>query len=215
MIFTIMWAFDMQSNWDYVAHISDIFKQQNADIYYTELISPQEIRLQRNTTENRLKHKPSKRDTEISNQRLLGDDKNHRCVSNDGEITFENYIKIDNADLSPEIVAKMIKKGFLYNKILQIFCLVSISLAIQEDNHVKIPSANIAEGIYNYYTYFDITHCLSIFSFVLSDTCFAKFLKLLPKLFTLFIAFAEPAATSDIASLALSPKVIFSFSSSK
>ena len=112
MIFTIMWAFDMQSNWDYVSRVSDVFKQHNADVYYAELVAPQETRLQRNATENRLKHKPSKRNIEISNQRLLGDDANHRCVSNDGEITFENYIKIDNTALSPETVAEMIKERF-------------------------------------------------------------------------------------------------------
>ena len=112
MIFTIMWAFDMQSDWDYVDHVSDIFKRHNAEIYYAELVASQEVRLQRNITENRLKHKPSKRDIEASNQRLLMDDDNHRCVSNDGEITFENYIKIDNTDLPPEIAAQIIKERF-------------------------------------------------------------------------------------------------------
>ena len=112
MIFTFMWAFDQQSDWDYVAHVCDIFKRQNADIYYAELGAPQEVRLQRNATENRLNNKPSKRDIEISNQRLLMDDARYRCVSDDGEITFENYIKIDNTNLSPEIVAKMIKERF-------------------------------------------------------------------------------------------------------
>jgi hypothetical protein len=112
MIFTFMWAFDCQADWDYIAHVGDIFKKQNADIYYIELVAPQEIRLQRNATENRLKNKPSKRDIEISNQRLLIDDHKHRCVSNDGEITFENYIKIDNTDLAPDTAAKMIKEHF-------------------------------------------------------------------------------------------------------
>jgi len=113
MIFTIMLAFDMQSDWDYLAHVRDIFKKHNAEIYYAEIVAPQEIRLLRNATENRLKHKPSKRNIEESNQRLLRDDSNHRCVSHDGEVMFENYIKIDNTDLSPEIVAKMIKERFL------------------------------------------------------------------------------------------------------
>lgn len=112
MIFTIMWAFDMQSDWDYIAHVSDIFKQHDADIYYVELVAPQEIRLEHNVSENRLKHKPSKRDIESSNQRLLRDDNNYRCVSNDGEITFENYIKIDNSNLSAKEVAKIIKEYF-------------------------------------------------------------------------------------------------------
>ena len=29
-----------------------------------------------------------------------------------GEITFDNYIKIDNTDLSPEAVAKIIKEKY-------------------------------------------------------------------------------------------------------
>ena len=28
MIFTYLWAFDMQSDWDYIAHVADIFRQQ-------------------------------------------------------------------------------------------------------------------------------------------------------------------------------------------
>ena len=112
MIFTFMWAFDQKSDWDYVAHVSDIFKKQNAEVYYAELTAPQEVRLQRNATENRLQNKPSKRDIETSNKRLLMDDKKCRCVSNDGEISFENYIKIDNTNLPPEIVAKIIKERY-------------------------------------------------------------------------------------------------------
>jgi hypothetical protein len=112
LIFTYMCAFDQESDWNYVEHICDIFKKHNADIYYIELVAPQEIRLQRNVTENRLKNKVSKRDIEISNQRLINGDINYRCVSNDGEIPFDNYIKIDNSNLSAEIVAQMIKERF-------------------------------------------------------------------------------------------------------
>lgn len=114
MIFTYMWAFDMQSDWDYIEHVKDIFRQHNKDteFYYAELVAPQKIRLERNATENRLKNKASKRDVEISNQRLINDDSNHRCESLDGEIPFENYIKIDNSELPPEKVAKIIKERF-------------------------------------------------------------------------------------------------------
>ncbi len=112
LIFTYMWAFDQKSDWDYVEHVTNIFRKNGADVYYIELVAPQEIRLQRNVTENRLNNKASKRDIEASNERLINDDKNYRCVSNDGEITFENYIKIDNSNLSPELVAKTIKERF-------------------------------------------------------------------------------------------------------
>ncbi len=112
MIFTYMWAFDMPSDWEYVAHVTEIFREQNAEIYYVELIAPQEIRLQRNETPNRLQHKASKRDLEASRARVLRDDANYRCVSNPGEIQFENYLRIDNSDLPPETVTTMIKERF-------------------------------------------------------------------------------------------------------
>jgi hypothetical protein len=112
MIFTYLWAFDMQSDWDYVAHVSDIFRQQGAEIYYVELIAPQEVRLQRNETANRLAHKASKRDLEASRARLLRDDANYRCVSLPEEIPFENYLRIDNSEISAETAAKMIREHF-------------------------------------------------------------------------------------------------------
>ncbi len=112
LIFTYMWAFDQQSDWDYIEHVRDIFKKYNADIYYVELVASKEVRLQRNATENRLKNKASKRDIEMSNQRIMNDDYKYRCVSNEGEIPFDNYIKIDNSNLSAEVVALMIKERF-------------------------------------------------------------------------------------------------------
>ncbi len=112
MIFTYMWAFDQQADWDYVEGVCNIFKKYNADIYFVELVTSQEIRLQRNATENRLKNKASKRDIEASNQRLINDSIKYRCVSSEGEIPYDNYIKIDNSNLSPEMLAKMVKDHF-------------------------------------------------------------------------------------------------------
>ena len=112
MIFTYLWAFDMPSDWEYVAHVTQIFQEQNAEIYYVELIAPQEIRLQRNETANRLQHKASKRDLEASRARLLRDDTTYRCVSNPSEIPFTNYLRIDNTHLSAEDAAKQIQQHF-------------------------------------------------------------------------------------------------------
>lgn len=110
LIFTYIWAFDCQEDWDYVEHIKQIF--DDAEIYYVELTAPQEIRLERNKTENRLKHKASKRNIDFSDKLLVNDDSNYRLVSNEGEITFENYIRIDNSDLSAQETAKLIKDRF-------------------------------------------------------------------------------------------------------
>ena len=107
MIFTVMWAFDMPSDREYVMNVASKFDE----VYCVELIADQNVRLERNKTENRLKNKASKRDLVASEQRLLNED-NHRLVSDDGEIPFENYLRIDNTDLAPDVVAKMIKEKF-------------------------------------------------------------------------------------------------------
>jgi hypothetical protein len=112
MIHTFMWAFDKQDNWDYVEHIKGFFEAYNADIYYAELCAPLNVRLSRNITENRLLHKPSKRDIETSNQRVINMSEKNRFESLPGEITFENYIKIDNSDISPGDAARIIKERF-------------------------------------------------------------------------------------------------------
>lgn len=112
IILTFMWAFDSQEDWNYIEHVRGIFEQCGSEFYYVELVAPQEIRLQRNATENRLKNKASKRDIEASNTRLINDDLKNRLESYDGEITFENYIKIDNSNLEADVVAKMIKDRF-------------------------------------------------------------------------------------------------------
>ena len=107
MIFTVMWAFDMPSDREYVMNVASKFDE----VYCVELIADQSVRLERNKTENRLKNKASKRDLEASEQRLLNEDK-HRLVSDDGEIPFSNYLRIDNTYLVPDVVAKMIKEKF-------------------------------------------------------------------------------------------------------
>ena len=112
MIFTFMWAFDMPSDWEYLESVKAIFGLPEEDVYYVELIAPQEVRLQRNATENRLKHKASKRDIDASNARLLRDDENYRCESLPGEIPFPNYLRIENSDLTPEEAAARIKSHF-------------------------------------------------------------------------------------------------------
>jgi hypothetical protein len=107
MIFTFMWAFDMKSDWEYLDNLVKRFDE----IYCVELIASQEVRLERNKTENRLKNKASKRDIEASNKRVLNED-THRLVSNEGEIPFKNYLRINNENLEPSEVARMIKEKF-------------------------------------------------------------------------------------------------------
>ena len=114
MVFTFMWAFDMQSDWDYLESVKKIFNIPGEDVYYVELIAPQDVRLARNATENRLHNKASKRDIGASNQRLINDDLRYRCESLPGEIPFPNYLRLENADISATEAAQRIKDHFSF-----------------------------------------------------------------------------------------------------
>ncbi|MCL2372359.1 MAG: shikimate kinase [Defluviitaleaceae bacterium] len=113
MIFTYMWDFGHQPDHDYIEALCDIFRQHGAEIYFAELVASQAARLARNTTENRLRHKATKRDVAASEARLLHADQNFRCESRDGEFPYDNYVKIDNTNLPPDAVARMIKDKFM------------------------------------------------------------------------------------------------------
>ena len=112
MIFTYMWAFDQQADWDYVEHVKEIFAPYGTEFYYVELIAPQDVRLARNATANRIANKPSKADVALSNARLKDEDANYRLVSDEGEIPFDNYLRIDNRNLTPEKAATLIRETF-------------------------------------------------------------------------------------------------------
>lgn len=112
LIFTFMWAFDHPEDWQYVADVVAIFEQVKAEIYYVELHAPLAIRLERNKTANRLLHKASKRDLATSELRVKREFEKYRCTSLPGEITFPNYLKIDNSTRLPEDVAEEIIQAF-------------------------------------------------------------------------------------------------------
>lgn len=112
MIFTYMWAFDVPADTEYILHVADIFRGHGAEIYCAELDAPQDVRLVRNRTENRLVYKPSKRDLELSERRLRDADEKYRLISRDGEVPFENFIRIENADVSAEEAAQRIIDAF-------------------------------------------------------------------------------------------------------
>ena len=112
MIFTFMWAFDIQEDWDYVDHVKSIFAPYGTEFYCAELVASQDVRLARNATENRIRHKPSKADVTLSAQRLLNEDAHYRLVSRPGEVPFAHYLRIDNTRLAPDEAARMIRDAF-------------------------------------------------------------------------------------------------------
>ena len=112
MIYTCMWAYDSPQDWEIMTKILGIFENAGAELYCVELTAPLDVRMKRNVTENRLKNKVSKVDFEASNARLIRDTKNHRFVSHDGEVPIRNFMRIDNSNIEPDVVAKMIKETF-------------------------------------------------------------------------------------------------------
>ena len=112
LIFTYMMGFDFDSEWEYIKSLSDKFEATGGTVYYVELVADQEERLKRNKSENRLNNKASKRDLALSDERLKYEDEHYRLVSRDGEVPFENYIKIDNTHIEADKVAAMIKEHF-------------------------------------------------------------------------------------------------------
>ena len=122
LIFTFIWAFDVPYDGEYVQRLSKMYRDAGAQVDYVELIAPQDVRLVRNRTENRLKEKASKRDVELSEARMLSAEEKYRCVSEQGEVVAklgippERYLRIDNTNLSPDEVAEMIVSHFGYDK---------------------------------------------------------------------------------------------------
>ena len=122
LIFTFIWAFEEPHDTEYVRWLTRLYQDAGAQVDYVELVAPQEVRLVRNRTENRLKEKASKRDVELSEARMLSSESRHRCNSEPGEvcgklgIAPERYLCIDNTDLSPEEVAERIVSHFGYDR---------------------------------------------------------------------------------------------------
>lgn len=112
LIFTYVWAFDHPTDSEYIYGIANLFRSRGGEIYFVELEAPLDIRLERNTTPNRLAHKPTKRNIEWSERDVREGDKKYRMNSYPGEIKEANYLRIDNSSLSAEAVAKVIKDTF-------------------------------------------------------------------------------------------------------
>ena len=111
MIFTYMWAFDAQSDWDYIAHVEEIFA--DAEIYFVELEADRNERRIRNHSENRLLNKPSQRNLERSDMLMEKLETRYRLNSLPGELDGKaHYLRIENTNLSPSDAAELIRNTF-------------------------------------------------------------------------------------------------------
>ena len=113
LIFTYMMDFDDPGEFVYLNEIIELFSSHGADCHMVELFADFDVRIARNKSENRLANKESKRNVDRSEREMRRTAAAHRLNSREGEILpFESYIKIDNTNLAPNEVAKMIKQHF-------------------------------------------------------------------------------------------------------
>lgn len=104
--------FDLADDIAFLTEISQIFLENQEKVYFIELATDLNTRLDRNVQESRLIAKPSKRDLDFSRKELLLSHEKHRLNSHDTEMAQAfpqvQYIKIDNTYLAPESVATQV-----------------------------------------------------------------------------------------------------------
>jgi hypothetical protein len=112
LIFTFVWALNLESEREFVDDICEIFRKRGAEIYFVELEAELTERLIRNESEFRLSEKPSKCDVQKSRERLLRDTENYK-LNSDGDFFYkQNYLKIENMNLSAAEAAQRIVEVF-------------------------------------------------------------------------------------------------------
>ena len=104
--------YQIQLEWDYVNNLCNLFESHGAETYFAELEADFDERIERNKTPNRHLHKPSKKNLELSESWIRDDEVGSRTNSLPGEINRKNYIRINNTDITPDEVAKIIKTTF-------------------------------------------------------------------------------------------------------
>jgi hypothetical protein len=111
MIFTYVWAFDESGDRTFIDGLKAIFESRGGRTVFVELWADVETRLARNAHPDRLAAKPSKRDVESSNRRMLEFDSRYR-LSSDGDFPFPEYLHIDNSGSTAAEVAQTIATHF-------------------------------------------------------------------------------------------------------
>lgn len=111
-IFTGGFDFNDIESVDFLDKISKYFEIEGGQVFYVELQTNFEERLRRNKTNNRLKYKPSKRDLDASEAKIIEFDKTCRFNTFEKEFKKVNYIKIDNTNINAKETAKKIKEEF-------------------------------------------------------------------------------------------------------
>ena len=117
IIFTLVMAFELKDDWDYIQNINTVFKPEKWNFKVIELESHLEVRLKRNKTPFRLAQKASKRNLEKSEENLKSMGGKYRLNSEKGDPTNQyHWFKINNSELSAEEVAQKAISHFSLKK---------------------------------------------------------------------------------------------------
>ena len=121
LIFTFVWALELEGDKNYVQDISNLFLKNNRKVFFLELESDLDTRLKRNKTELRLTEKPSKRSLIDSEKRLLKHENEYKFNTKDDNLYLTkelfnetNYLKINNNNLTPDEVVDLITSHFKF-----------------------------------------------------------------------------------------------------
>ena len=115
IIFTFVVDFNTNDDILYLNELKNKFEKTGGHFYLIELEADLQTRLDRNKTPHRLECKPSKKNIEWSEKELIESKNIYRMNSIKDEIKFENYIKINNTNLSPNAVCDIIINKFNFN----------------------------------------------------------------------------------------------------
>ena len=115
IIFTFVVDFNTNEDILYLNELKNKFEKTGGHFYLIELEAELQTRLDRNKTPHRLECKPSKKNIEWSEKELIESMNIYRMNSIKDEIKFENYIKINNTNLSPNAVCDIIINKFNFN----------------------------------------------------------------------------------------------------
>lgn len=100
--------FNVPEQVEFLEIIQDIFHQYQREILFVELDTSLEERLRRNRTENRLKHKPLKRNILVSERDILATASRCHYTAATSPASLKHYYKLNNTELSAHESAQLI-----------------------------------------------------------------------------------------------------------
>lgn len=108
LIFTVVIDFNNENNLDFLRQIQDVFHSFDREVLFVELETDLQEHLSRNRTDNRMRHKPLKRDLDWSEKDILSTSEFAQFNPEKRPEFLKEYYKINNTNLSAEETAQLI-----------------------------------------------------------------------------------------------------------